>query len=236
MALLSAVQDQAQVKAIAGWEPAASFSTIASSQQALSPVGVHSAQLYTLHASSCLAFAAYLTRCLSQPLLAQSQPRHMLLLCHADEQWGHSAAALQQALITLATSCPTKRLRTPSSLAPNQHTPETQQTQPPSTDRLAEGPADAPALPQTSVDLHAANGSALQADAPFGRPAAEGVDNAASHSDQVHASARHVGAPDAPDHSKGRAQMVETCMWPSEQAASGQALHFAHDLLGKDFA
>lgn len=184
-----------------------------------------------------MAFAAYLTRCLFQPLLAQSQPKHMLLLCHADEQWGRSAAALEQALTTLATSRPTKRPRTQSSLAPTQHTPETQQAQSPSTDSLAEGPANATALLTNPVDLHVASGSALQADVRSGRHAAAGTDNAAaSHSCQVSAGLNHVGAAGAPDHCVGKVQMVEICMRPSEQGTSGQALHFAHDLLGKDIA
>ena len=231
MGLRSTVQDQAQVKAAAGCEPAASFSTTASRQQAC-PVGVHSTLDDMLHAASCSAFAV-VPHSLPVLYLLNPSSSHMLLLCHADEQWGRSAAALQQALTTLATSRPTKRPRTQSSLAPEQHTPGTQQTQRPSTDSLAEGPADASALPPNPVDLHAANGSALPADALFGRHAAEGAGNAASQSCQVNASLNHVRAPDAPDNS---AEMIETGMGPSAQGVSGQALQFTHDLLGKDIA
>lgn len=227
MGLLSTVEDQAQVKAAAGCEPAASFCTTASRQQAC-PVGVHSALQDMLHAASCLGFAHTSLAAFPNFYLLNPSSSHMLLLCHADEQWGRSAGALQQALTTLATSRPTKRLTTHSSLAPDWRTPGTQQTQRPSTDTLAEGPADAPPYP---VDLHAANGSALPADALFGIHAAEGADIAASQSCQVNASLNHVGAPAAPNNN---AELFETDMGPSEQGASGQALHFAHDLLGTD--
>lgn len=148
-------------------------------------------------------------------------PYHTLLLCHADQQWGHSAAALQQALTTLATSQPTKRPRTCSSHAPLQPSLGIPQAQHPSS-ASAQGPADALAVPSNPKDLHIAGGSALCEDAPpeLHAAGADGTGNAASQSAQVRL--KHVAAHNA----------LGTGAGLSEQGTSGQALHFAHDLLG----
>lgn len=125
----------------------------------------------------------------------------LLLLCHADQQWGCSAAALQQALVVLATSRPTKRLRTRSSHAPDQPSEGTRQAQHPSS-QTAQAPADALAPPSNPVDLHIAGGSALHGGPAFGL------------------------------HAAFADKMVKARPSLSEQGASEQALHFAHDLLG----
>lgn len=145
----------------------------------------------------------------------------MLLLCHADQQWGRSAAALQQALTTLAASQPTKRPRTRSPharLQPSLGIPQAQHV----SSATAARQADALAVPSNPEDVHTADGSALHEGAPPGLHAAgaEGTDTAASQSDQ--ARLKHVAAQDALGIGAGL----------SEQGMSGQALQFAHDLLG----
>lgn len=162
-------------------------------------------------------------------------PKHIVPLCHADQEWDRSAAALQQALTTLATNRPTKRPRTHSS-APDQPNPDTQQAQNPSSQH-AMGPAAPPPLPSDPMDAQNAGGSVLGGGAPSGThaTAAEGADNAVSGSLRLNSdgvSAADVPACTAADGSVRKAQMVDTGLGLSEQADSGQALHFAHDLLG----
>ena len=163
-------------------------------------------------------------------------PKHIVPLCHADEEWHRSAAALQEALVTLATHRPTKRPRTHSSSAPDQPSPDTQQAENPSSQH-AMGPAAAPPLPSDPMDAQNAGGSVLGGGAPSGThaAAAEGADNAVSWSVRLNSdgvSAADVPACTATDGSVRKAQIVDTGVGLSEQAASGQALHFAHDLLG----
>lgn len=140
------------------------------------------------------------------------------LFHHADQQWARSATALQQALTTLATDRPTKRLRQRTPLAPDERSPSAQQ---------ADGhPPSAPATESaTPADIAHQAGRTASLDASGSAPhrgaasrahatAAVGVEHAASQSSQLGISLDSDGV--------GR----------SEQGPAEQALHFAHGLLG----
>lgn len=101
-----------------------------------------------------------------------------------------------------------------------------------SSSESAQRPADALALPTNPVDLHTAGGSAVREGAPLELNFAEDIDNAASQSDHVNASLKHVAAHEAPGCNVMKTQMADTGAGLSEQGASRQALHFAHDVLG----
>lgn len=163
--------------------------------------------------------------------LSVCQSHSILLLYHADQQWAHSATALQQALTTLATARPSKRLRKDSS--PRRST-DTQQGDGPSSALAAAGSATPTGLAQqadpvgnpggdpgaTPVGNPAVGGSALHRGDPSGTHAttAGGVDSAAGQSNRLGVNSNsHDG-------------------WRVGQGAAGQAFYFAHDLLGNPAA